>query len=129
MEDIALSQSENISEPESEKEEPVSNQVHDEVMEENQYSRRFSGAQKAQMATFEEKNGPQHYDNAFEDLGLLGIGVEIHSIAARLTRILVRSGNGGADFDQEKLIDIFKDLGVYATLGMICAKDENFTGK
>ena len=89
----------------------------------------FEKAQASIRRHFLEKNAPSHYDGAFEDLGLIGAAVELVSIASRLKRVVIRSGDGGENFDREKLLELLKDAGVYAGISMICVADENWTGK
>ena len=89
----------------------------------------FEKAQASISRHFRDKNAPSHYDGAFEDLGLIGAAVELVSIASRLKRVVIRSGDGGENFDREKLLELLKDAGVYAGISMICVADENWTGK
>ena len=95
----------------------------------SQHEGMFEKAQASIRRHFLEKNAPDHYDGAFEDLGLIGAAVELVSIASRLKRVVIRSGDGGENFDREKLLELLKDAGVYAGISMICVADENWTGK
>lgn len=91
-------------------------------------SDKFAQAQQSQYTHFQEKNAPDHYDGAYRELGLLGTTVEIISIASRLKKIVIQSGDFGEGFDRKKLMELLKDLGVYATLSMTLTADENWVG-
>lgn len=90
---------------------------------------KFRRAMKKVEETFITKNAPDHYDHAYEELGLLGVGVEATGIVARLKKAVIRSGDGGESFDRDKLVDLLTDLAVYGLIGLMMVLDKNWTGK
>ena len=86
----------------------------------------FDQACAASKKIFEAKE--IQYDDAIAATGVLGAAVEVISIATRIKKMVLKSGDGGQS-SKKDLMELAKDLHNYSNILMIMAADENWLPK
>jgi len=74
---------------------------------------------------FIQKNGPEHYADSIADTGVIGAVVSVVGITARLKRMVIARPDAGKSL-RDELVEIVKDLLVYAAIVGMMIMDDNW---
>jgi hypothetical protein len=94
-------------------------------MDLNTRNEQFEKACGSSQKLFAEKN--EQYGDSITTTGVLGAGVELVGLAARVKKLVVKAGDGG-EANRDALIDILKDIHNYANIALLMLAEDNWTG-
>lgn len=95
-------------------------------MDLNTRNEQFQRACNSSQELFAEKN--KQYGDSITTTGVLGAGVELVGLAARVKKLVVKAGDGG-EANRDVLIDILKDIHNYANIALLMLAENNWTGE